>query len=175
MGYPCDTVGCTDFSSFKHWREIAGTMDAEGWSNDVVKLCRTCEIFRPAPIGSGNVETLTQAGFTGRTLRIPTHGSLDVLVPLNGSRVFREWSDSTEEGYSAGSEEWWIEDGAVHHVATSDGRDCDGRTSSYRHLAASLNSGLTSMAWNDYNARAVVDWAEVDSASRDYSAETAGY
>lgn len=93
------------------------------------------------------------------------------------ARQTLEWRvrTQTDEGWFEQSVRWTHAVDRVTRVSETDGRDCDGRTSTRSvsecpidRLAADVNP--VRFGWP-----ATPDWRPVDSSQRDYSAEAAGY
>ena len=101
------------------------------------------------------------------------HGSyVKVTVPIGATL---HWSTccKTDEGYSAEMETWSNDGFTLSRESGSDGRDCDGRLSSYcetRCPIADLQAG-----YRDENGIAFPQWELIDESQRDYAAEAAGY
>ena len=87
--------------------------------------------------------------------------------------------EPTEEGWSSEYGQWYFDGEYVYREWFTDGRDCDGRLSTYQHQ---LCEPSKLKAWKDPgNACGQpfgVDfpyWEDIDNSQRDYQAEAAGY
>jgi hypothetical protein len=78
-----------------------------------------------------------------------------------------------EEGWSSEGETWTHVGTAVERDAWTDGRDCDGRMSTYTRLSCAMDR-LTARTV-DEDREPYPDWERIESSQRDYQAEAAGY
>jgi len=79
----------------------------------------------------------------------------------------------TDEGYSSERTTWSHDGDAVLSTCETDGRDCDGRMTTYSAVVAhETNLRVRSV---DGAPAYMPDWRKVKSSQRDYSAEAMGY
>lgn len=81
-----------------------------------------------------------------------------VCLALGESKVVRNSSTPTDEGYSATYEVMENRTGVLHREITTNARDCDGSHSSY--CEQKLSNGV---------------WVNVNHSQRDHAAESMGY
>jgi hypothetical protein len=86
---------------------------------------------------------------------------------------------ATDEGWISAGKTFFIEDGRVYEQAATDGRDCDGRLSTYWEGYASATATAfpyyAEDCWFRGELLRLHTWTKVESGQRDYAAEAAGY
>lgn len=87
-----------------------------------------------------------------------------------------------EEGWSSETTSWEYEDGVVRQERCSDGRDCDGRLTTYGEIVCPLDSlSAGNVPYTDGDEPTTwagviwPDWQKESSYQRDEYAEAAGY
>jgi len=106
-----------------------------------------------------------------------------ITVPTSGEEFSVGGSTTHEEGWSSWHECYFVDNGHLILQSESDGRDCDGRLSTYAEYAARIVSKgrvETKPHWNaggEYSSPdgLTIAWNDVQSGQRDYAAEAAGY
>jgi len=83
----------------------------------------------------------------------------------------------TEEGYHQESLRWfypdWLPTPCIGLEMATDGRDCDGRLSTYTELTCDLEELMANH--NRHSGLDMPNWHRVSARQRDYQAEAAGY
>lgn len=91
-----------------------------------------------------------------------------------GAEPLRTWHGGPDdEGWSSRGERWWVEDGMIRNEVMTDGRDCDGRLSTFHEYVCPVERRHA--VYNEYSGYLMPDWKRGDSSQRDYSAEAMGY
>lgn len=101
------------------------------------------------------------------------------LVP--GHPVYFNSFRYTDEGYTSQACSLTLNrfDYQIDYETRSDGRDCDGRMSSYGFYTCKRHNRAKHKAWCNYGEKPkrfrYPEWTLVDCEQRDYSAEVMGY
>ena len=105
------------------------------------------------------------------------NGGLVKITLRPGQSLSWETRGPTDEGWSAEGYTWTHAGDVIECEGWSDGRDCDGRLSSYAESVCSLDelqAGNEPYA-EDCEGIRYPRWERVDAGQRDYQAELAGY